>query len=147
MGNAKLAEFGPEVMRLVLTYAADHDLDLDQRAAQPEHAWLTDGRVSVQKQTAFDVFARGGSIEEAATASGRALSTTGDYLAEWITRTRPESVSAWGPPRRTPRSPPRSRKWGPRHCARYGSTSASDTDNDIRIVVAHVRGRGVEAAP
>jgi len=48
---------------------------------------------------AFDLFARGSSVEEVAAATGRALSTTWDDLAEFIQMRRPKRLDSWIAPK------------------------------------------------
>jgi ATP-dependent DNA helicase RecQ len=99
VGNAKLAEFGEQFVRNIVQYCREQKLELDTATGSRPRRKLAAqaGRTSMsaQKSAAFAMFARGASIEEVSSQTQRAISTTHEYLAEWIAQTRPASVSPW----------------------------------------------------
>jgi ATP-dependent DNA helicase RecQ len=94
VGERKLADLGPRFLELVATYCRAKELPLDaalgsrprrERVRKPNDA----------KETAFELFAKGASVEQVTTRTGRALGTTWGYLAEFIQNCRPEGLEPW----------------------------------------------------
>jgi ATP-dependent DNA helicase RecQ len=94
VGERKLADLGPRFLELIATYCRAKDLPLDaalgsrprrERVRKPNDA----------KETAFELFANGASVEQVIAKTGRALSTTWGYLAEFIQNRRPEGLDPW----------------------------------------------------
>jgi len=94
VGERKLADLGPRFLELIATYCRAKDLPLDaalgsrprrERVRKPNDA----------KETAFELFANGASAEQVIAKTGRALSTTWGYLAEFIQNRRPEGLDPW----------------------------------------------------
>ncbi|MHB0968673.1 MAG: DNA helicase RecQ [Thermoanaerobaculia bacterium] len=144
VGDAKLNEFGVPITDLIVDYAERHSLSIDLAAGPapaPRRSELLrkSQKYSAQKHTAFEVFAAGGSIDEAAAASGRARSTTVGYLAEWIATSRPSSVSVWVPDERYAEISAAAKEIGTDSLRalrdRVGEHCAYD---EIHIVVAHL---------
>jgi ATP-dependent DNA helicase RecQ len=52
----------------------------------------------LQKLQAFDLFDKGGSLDEVASVTGRARATISSYLEDYIAERKPESVEAWVQP-------------------------------------------------
>jgi ATP-dependent DNA helicase RecQ len=101
VGDAKLAEFGETLTEIIVDYARTHELPLDCEPPAPtpmkkrERRTTRSIRGSARKERMFEIFARGGSVEEAAVATERALSTVSGYLEEWILATRPATIRPW----------------------------------------------------
>src|SRR5882672_558979 len=94
VGERKLADLGPRFLELIATYCRAKELPLDaavgsrprrERVRKPNDA----------KETAFELFANGASVEQVTTRTGRALGTTWGYLAEFIQNRRPEGLEPW----------------------------------------------------
>jgi ATP-dependent DNA helicase RecQ len=94
VGERKLADLGPRFLELIATYCRAKELPLDaavgsrprrERVRKPNDA----------KETAFELFANGASVEQVTTRTGRALGTTWGYLAEFIQNRRPEGLDPW----------------------------------------------------
>jgi ATP-dependent DNA helicase RecQ len=94
VGERKLADLGPRFLELIATYCRANDLPLDaalgsrprrERVRKPNDA----------KETAFELFANGASVEQVIAKTGRALGTTWGYLAEFIQNRRPEGLEPW----------------------------------------------------
>jgi ATP-dependent DNA helicase RecQ len=94
VGERKLADLGPRFLELIATYCRAKELPLDtalgsrprrERVRQPNDV----------KETAFELFANGASVEQVTTRTGRAFGTTWGYLAEFIQNRRPEGLDPW----------------------------------------------------
>jgi ATP-dependent DNA helicase RecQ len=128
IGEKRLADLGMDLVAAVGEYCRDHALPMnvgspsvpadrsggqpdgprrsgsrsDNQARQPDspavgQAGKPDVRVSV-REAAFLMFAQGRGVEEVAASTGRAVSTTRQYLVEFISARRPMSIDAWVPP-------------------------------------------------
>jgi len=94
IGEAKQREFGETLIGVISAYCDEHGLARNNfRTAgivKPKSTMLNAG-----KQKAFDLFERGCTIEETASAIGRAVSTTLGYLVEFVNDRKPASVDPW----------------------------------------------------
>jgi ATP-dependent DNA helicase RecQ len=105
VGERKLADFGQRFLELIATYCRANGLLLDaaigSRARRERSRMVrpfdkTQGyKPKGTKETAFELFAKGSSVERVAAAIGRAPGTTWDYLAEFIQTRRPRRLDAW----------------------------------------------------
>jgi len=102
IGQKKAENFGDDLLRVVREGAEALGLDLDARAGSrsrraPVASSEPDDppRLSGSSALAAPHFRRGDSIEAVAKAIGRAVSTTNDYLAEFVAVERPESIRPW----------------------------------------------------
>ncbi len=101
VGNAKLTEFGERFVRNIVQYCREHNLALDAatgsrtRSSRRPAPRDPSAPLSAQRSAAFDLFARGASLDDVAAQTRRALSTTLQYLVEWIERDKPGSVGPW----------------------------------------------------
>jgi uncharacterized protein YpbB len=144
VGDAKLTEFGGPITQLIIEYAERHALPLDcetDAVARPrrEPRLRKAQRVSAQKNAAFEVFSRGGSLEDAAAASGRARSTAISYLTEWIGTTTPTSVSAWVPDDRYSEIAAAARELGTGSLRAIRDRAGEHCSYDeIHVVIAHL---------
>jgi ATP-dependent DNA helicase RecQ len=94
VGERKVTDLGPRFLEFIATYCRAKELPLDaapgghsrrERIRKPNDA----------KETAFELFAKGASVEQVTTRTGRALGTTWGYLAEFIQNRRPEGLEPW----------------------------------------------------
>jgi ATP-dependent DNA helicase RecQ len=94
VGERKLADLGERFLELIATYCRTNGLPLDavtnsrlrrERIRKPNET----------KETAFELFARGASVEQVAVKTGRVPGTTWGYLAEFIQSHRPERLNPW----------------------------------------------------
>ena len=99
IGKTKLDAFGQEVAAIIYTACAQRGLAMDIAVAeQPTHAApVAQPRppLAAARRQAFELFAQGMSIVEVAGRIGRAASTTGQYLAEYVSEQKPASIAAW----------------------------------------------------
>ena len=94
VGERKLADFGQRFLGLIATYCRANVLPLDaaiggrpcrERIRKPKDT----------KETAFELFAKGSSVEQVAATIGRAPGTTWGYLAEFVETRRPRRLDPW----------------------------------------------------
>jgi ATP-dependent DNA helicase RecQ len=94
VGERKRAELGQRFLEHIVTYCRENRLPLDaaigSRARRERQRKLND-----TKETAFKLFTKGVSVEQITATTGRALSTTWGYLAEFIQMHRPERLDPW----------------------------------------------------
>lgn len=94
IGERKLADLGPRVLEHIAAYCRDHQLRLDV-ASGGRPRLPRERRPSDTKKKAFDMFARGASVEQVTAATGRAVGTSWGYLADYVAGTRPERLDPW----------------------------------------------------
>lgn len=94
VGEHKLADTGPRFLERIATYCRAHNLSLDATIGSRPHQ-LFGGSHNEIKERAFSLFAKGASVEQVATATSRALSTTWGYLAEFILIHPPQRLDRW----------------------------------------------------
>lgn len=102
IGEKKLAEFGEAFMAAIDEHCGIRGLARDcavgtgSSGATPK---LPSGRVPAQeKQLAMDMFRQGRSIDEVVQSTGRAKSTIGNYLCEYIQSEQPVTLDKWVQP-------------------------------------------------
>jgi len=94
VGERKLADLGPTFLELIANYCHAQELPLDAaRSSRPHRERVR--KPNDAKETAFELFANGASVEQVTTRTGRALGTTWGYLAEFIQNHRPEGLEPW----------------------------------------------------
>jgi ATP-dependent DNA helicase RecQ len=102
MGEKRLADLGTELAALIAAYCPQHGLSTNQGSAavaKPPIAKLAQPKSqSVARDAAFLMFQQGRTVQEVATFTDRALSTTWQYLGEFITERGPKSIDAWVAP-------------------------------------------------
>jgi ATP-dependent DNA helicase RecQ len=94
IGERKLADLGERFLELIATYCRTNDLPLDTATCSPPRR----ERVRKPKDTkemAFELFAKGASVEQVTAKTGRVLGTTWGYLTEFIQSQRPERLDPW----------------------------------------------------
>jgi ATP-dependent DNA helicase RecQ len=97
VGIAKLTQFGERFIEAIRIYCLENGLAVGEEAEGGE---IKPGRkrakkVSRSKEAAFDLFAKGASIDNVVTALGRSRSTVANYLGEFIGATKPASIDTW----------------------------------------------------
>jgi ATP-dependent DNA helicase RecQ len=149
MGEKRLADLGADLVALIGDYCQQHGLSTNQgspaiakppivKPAQPKSQ-------SVARDAAFLMFQQGRTVQEVATFTDRALSTTWQYLGEFIAERRPKSIDPWVAPAvyqrvaqaaadaETPRLKPLFERLG-----------GEVPYEEIRLVLAHLRARAEE---
>ncbi len=99
VGAQKLESFAEPFLACIATECGAIGLELNTAPAPPivtrPSRPASPKKMNPQKALAFERFSEGDSIEQAAGAIGRALSTTAGYLIEWIERESPRCIDAW----------------------------------------------------
>jgi len=101
IGEAKLDAYGQAILDTLDDHCEQHGLSRDVPSGGLRKAPAGNGRggkPNATKQQAFAMFDDGRPIAEVAAATGRAESTTANYLADWIADRRPESIDPWVDP-------------------------------------------------
>jgi ATP-dependent DNA helicase RecQ len=94
VGERKLADLGDRFLELIATYWRAHNLPLDtvtSRGTRRERIRKSNDT----KETAFELFAKGASVELVTAKTGRVPGTAWSYLAEFIQSRRPERLEPW----------------------------------------------------
>jgi ATP-dependent DNA helicase RecQ len=100
IGEKKLAEFGEAFMAAIVEYCAGNDVPRDcpsaveSSAASPQKP-VRSRPPGAEKQQAMQLFAQGASIAQVAQKTGRATSTIGQYLCEYIQESQPGNLDPW----------------------------------------------------
>jgi ATP-dependent DNA helicase RecQ len=108
IGERKAAELGERVVQHIVAYCQEHKLELDAASGSRRKRVRDMGappaddksaspaiRLSQSLRAAFELFADGCSIEEAASTLGRARSTTVQYLTKYILTRKPKQLDPW----------------------------------------------------
>ncbi|HEY6368832.1 MAG TPA: HRDC domain-containing protein, partial [Candidatus Binatia bacterium] len=94
VGERKLADLGQRFLELIATYCRANGLALDAAISSRPHRQRA-RKPNDTKETAFEMFAKGASVEQVTTKTGRVLSTTWGYLTEFIQIHRPQRLDPW----------------------------------------------------
>ena len=97
IGDAKLAAFGDDVVRIINEHCEAKGIDRNAEAAPLPPPRVNDGTRSVAEEISVSLFRNGASLEEVMRVTARKLSTVTDYLASFIARESPASIEAWVP--------------------------------------------------
>jgi len=96
IGERKLADLGQRFLEHIAAYCQSHQLSLDAAIGdRPRRTRQRESTRSDTKQTAFEMFKKGSTVEQVTAATGRALGTTWGYLAEFVETQRPERLQPW----------------------------------------------------
>jgi ATP-dependent DNA helicase RecQ len=95
VGEARLREYGEEVLAIVARLCAEHGLSADNEAAPAAAQGRLRPRAVGTAEGAFAHFRQGKSVTEVAQVLGRAESTVTEYLCAYIHQERPDSIDAW----------------------------------------------------
>jgi ATP-dependent DNA helicase RecQ len=94
VGERKLADLGPTFLELIANYCHAQELPLDAaRSSRPHRERVR--KPNDAKETAFELFANGASVEQVASRTGRTVGTIWGYLAEFIQIRRPQRLDQW----------------------------------------------------
>jgi ATP-dependent DNA helicase RecQ len=94
VGERKLADVGDRFLELIAAYCRAHNLPLDTATSgRPRRRRIR--KPNNTKETAFDLFAKGASVEQVTAKTGRVPGTAWGYLAEFIQSQRPERLDSW----------------------------------------------------
>ncbi len=140
VGTAKLDEFGERFVDNIASYCQQNKLPLDAAPGSRPRRKLAQATASITdtKRASFAMFEQGMSIAAVAAKTGRALSTTVQYLAEWIVESVPETVSPWVDDAFYASIVEASRKLpDPRFKAIFDHFGGKATYEQIRIVITH----------
>ncbi|MFO0919706.1 MAG: DNA helicase RecQ [Planctomycetaceae bacterium] len=96
VGDRKAADYGEPFTAAIIAYCRENQL-ASEITPPPQKAMATEPEKSVSsaQQRAFDLFAEGRSIEDVASQLSRALSTTTQYLVEFLERTGRVESQPW----------------------------------------------------
>jgi ATP-dependent DNA helicase RecQ len=94
VGQKKLADYGKTFTEHIRAYCRGHGLAADQSGSNEAPRRIA-RRVSAARKMAFELFARGASIEEVMKAADRAHSTASQYLVEYIAAECPAKIDRW----------------------------------------------------
>ncbi|HSE88434.1 MAG TPA: DNA helicase RecQ [Candidatus Binatia bacterium] len=98
VGERKLADLGQRFLELIATYCRANGLALDAATGnRPQRQRVR--KPNDTKDTAFELFAKGASVEQVTAKTGRVLGTTWGYLAEFIQIRRPQRLDPWIDPK------------------------------------------------
>ncbi|MFQ5495502.1 MAG: helix-turn-helix domain-containing protein [Phycisphaerae bacterium] len=108
IGDAKLTKFGERFSTEIESYCRAHGLSTDvpvdparsgsdtapddSTAARPTRP---PQKISRTKQAAFEMFAKGATLDDVMAALARARSTAAGYLNDFIGLTKPTSIETW----------------------------------------------------
>ncbi|MCH7792267.1 MAG: RecQ family ATP-dependent DNA helicase [Planctomycetes bacterium] len=97
IGREKQDSLGLVFFEAIDRFCEEHNLTRSNQRSAPRVERQAMGPVSLSsaRTEAGELFAQGKSVEIVAQNVDRAKSTTEQYLVEWITRTRPATISAW----------------------------------------------------
>jgi len=94
VGERKLADFGQRFLERVTAYCRAKGLPLDTAThSRPHREHIRMAKDT--KEMAFQLFAKGSSVEQVAATISRAPGTTWRYLAEFIETHRPQRLDPW----------------------------------------------------
>ena len=100
IGQTKLQEFAPLLLPLIKEHCQTHFLRTDVMTPHRPVAPLSapaGPALSASRREAAGLFRKGKTLEQVAQAMGRAKSTVSQYLVEYITAEKPESIATWVP--------------------------------------------------
>jgi ATP-dependent DNA helicase RecQ len=95
IGQRKAADFGERFIRHLVNYCRKHDLETDVGVGTHPLPLHPHKPLTRSRRDAFELFARGYSIERVAARLGHAHRTTIQYLVEYIRAQKPERIDAW----------------------------------------------------
>jgi len=94
VGERKLADLGQRFLEHIASYCRAQKVVMDVTVGSPPRRTPI-RKPTDSKETAFQLFTNGASVEQVAAITGRALGTTWGYLAEFIQTNRPERLATW----------------------------------------------------
>lgn len=94
VGERKLADIGQRFLEAIADYCRSNGLALDASIGGPPRR-VRSGKSNDTKSAAFEMFAKGSSVEQAAASTGRAISTIWTYLVEFIHMNPSQRLDPW----------------------------------------------------
>jgi ATP-dependent DNA helicase RecQ len=94
VGERKLADLGQRFLEVIASHCRANALPLDPAVGSRPRRERT-RKPNEIKLTAFELFAKGASVEQVTAITGRALATTWSYLAEFIETRQPQRLDGW----------------------------------------------------
>jgi ATP-dependent DNA helicase RecQ len=94
VGERKLADLGQRFLKHIEGYCRAQGIPMDAAAVTRPRRERT-RKTTDTKETAFELFAKGATVEQVTTITGRASGTTWGYLAEFVQANRPERLDSW----------------------------------------------------
>ncbi len=101
VGRAKLEQFGERFVEAIQTHCSSAGIAVDvgtgsrPRPTLSERTGELPASSSDSKKRAFEMFTRGMGVEDVAALIGRARSTTGEYLVEFVELKQPKDITPW----------------------------------------------------
>jgi ATP-dependent DNA helicase RecQ len=140
IGEIKQRDFGTDLLTEIRAYCEATGASFDQfPPAGVEVGSASDAMpIDSAKERAFDLFERGGSIEEAMASLVRSRSTVLGYLAEYVEQRRPASIAHWVD-EATYRRVAAAADAGGRLKPIFEACGGEIPYDSIRLVVAHLR--------
>ncbi|HKD36313.1 MAG TPA: DNA helicase RecQ [Pirellulales bacterium] len=144
LGEKRLADFGQPLGTRITAYCEKHGLSTNQLTSPAAKSAIVRPppakSKSAAREAAFLMFQQQRTVEEASTVAGRAVGTVWQYLEEFVTERRPESIDAWVTPaiyRRVSEAAANaeSGRLKPIHEKLGGEV----TYEEIRVVLAHLK--------
>jgi ATP-dependent DNA helicase RecQ len=94
VGERKVADLGTRFLELIASYCGANGLPVDAAiGSRPRRERIR--KPNDSKETAFELFTKGTSVEHVSTTTGRALGTTWGYLAEFIQTHPTQRLDPW----------------------------------------------------
>jgi ATP-dependent DNA helicase RecQ len=94
IGQRKAEALGQRFVQHIAAYCLAHKLPLDAAPGTRPRTLQPSERLNASQRTAFELFAKGKSVQEVMRALNRAPSTTVQYLVEYIQTRRPQKIDA-----------------------------------------------------
>lgn len=95
LGIKRQQELGESITDAIAKYCKDNELQTDIIANADIKRPRKSGKSNATRQQAFDMFERGCSFKEVVKATGRAASTVGTYLEQYVEEYQPNSIETW----------------------------------------------------
>lgn len=140
VGEAKLKDFGRAFLDAIAAHCGAHGLAQDVIDKRPPITPpAAPAKISGNSVQAMNLFRSGANLAEVMRQTGRARSTTVQYLCDWITVDRPTSISRWVSEATYERIAPVAKEQGLTHLKPIFSALNEEVPYDaIRIVVTHL---------
>jgi ATP-dependent DNA helicase RecQ len=94
VGERKVSDFGQRFLEQIASYCRAQNIAMDVSVSHPSPRERV-SKPTDSKKRAFELFAKGATVEQVTAITGRAPPTSWGYLAEFIQTTRPERLDTW----------------------------------------------------
>jgi ATP-dependent DNA helicase RecQ len=145
VGDVKMRDFGNLFLEVIGQHCQQRKLSRDNfgGVGRPEESRKPPARSTPWRTLAFEQFRKGSTIEDVMHQTGRPRSTIVDYLAEFIRQDRPPSITPWVREEVYQRVAGAVRQVGTTQLRPIFLLLGEKVPYDeIRLVVAHLTGRG-----